>query len=768
MSDTKIDTSRNQKCARPSILPFIVVVLIIGGALLYYLSIMQKRMHDEAMLENARVYSGVLLSTQAFYATQVLSNVDPDKVRFTHDVENVENALPFPATLTINFADYLSENGSNFTAAMLSEHPFTWREKRVFSGFESRAFQAVNLENGDEYFEFDRADRGKNDQLNYASTIRMKAACVACHNSHPASSKTDWKVGDARGIHVVKLPVNSLIAGLSRQFTYLIIILSLITLLTAGAITIVRQREFAALQKLEARNQELVTANIEKDQANRAKGDFLANISHEIRTPINGILGLADLMMLDSPRDEERERLKRIRNAGGSLLHVINDVLDFSKIEANEMTLEDIPFEIEDVIQSVVSVFLLGQKIEGKPKLFVQTDPRLPKRLSGDPYRVSQILMNLLSNAFKFTVTGHIVLPIQRHASKPDVIQLAVTDTGPGIGEQAKELLFKPFSQGDGTVTRRYGGTGLGLAISFDLAQRMGGLLDMETTLGKGSTFTLTLPLKAATIDEPSIITQVPKTLSHIHIYDTEHTRRSIYQDFFEKLGVDVKILATLSAVKDALKGIDRDPSGTDELVLVNLDGDVSQDVFDFVENQENKRLVVVYPPSDARPNSKNPPLRRPLLPTVLMRHISQLLGDAPQPKAAAKSSEDHAPLPLKGVSVLAVDDNDINLIVINAFLEIVGAEAQIANSGAEAIEMALNEHFDVILMDIQMPDMDGYEAGRRIRAADKNVPIIALTAYALKQDKERSFAEGMVDHLSKPVSRDELYRVLSCFTSLA
>lgn len=768
MSDTKIEILSNGKRARPLILPFIAVVLVSGGMLLYYLSTMQKRMHDEAMLENARVYSGVLLSTQAFYATQVLSNLDPDKVKFTHDVENVENALPFPATLTINFADYLSQNGSNFAAAMLSEYPFKWREKQVFSGFESRAFQAINLENSEEYFEFDRASRGEKDQLNYASTIRMEESCVACHNSHPESPKTDWKVGDARGIHVVKLPVNPLIAGLSLQFTYLIIILSLITFLTAGAITFVRQREFAALQKLEARNQELVTANIEKDQANSAKGDFLANISHEIRTPINGILGLADLMMLDNPRDEERERLKRIRNAGSSLLHVINDVLDFSKIEANEMTLEDIPFEIEDVIQSVVGVFVLGQEAEGKPKLFVQADPRLPKRLSGDPHRVSQILMNLLSNAFKFTETGHIVLSIQRHASKPDVIQLAVTDTGPGISEQAKELLFKPFSQADGTVTRRYGGTGLGLAISFDLAQQMGGSLDMETTLGKGSTFTLTLPLKGATVDEPSIIPQFPKTLSHIYIYDTESTRRSIYQDFFEKLGVDVKVLATLSATKDALKGIGQDTSGTDQLVLVNLDGDVSQDVFDFVESQESKRLVVVYPPNDARSNAKNSPLQRPLLPTVLMRHISQLLDDVPQPKAAAESFEGDASLPLKGLSVLAVDDNDLNRIVIKAFLEKGGAETQIANSGAEAIEMALGEQFDVILMDIQMPDMDGYEAARSIRSADKDVSIIALTAHALKQDKDRSFAEGMVDHLSKPVSRDELYRVLVRFTSLA
>jgi two-component system sensor histidine kinase/response regulator len=765
MSDNNIDPSKSRKRVRRLILPFIIVVLVIGGLLLYFLTTMQKRMYDEAMLENARVYSDVLRSTQAFYASQVLSNIDSEKITLTHDVENVENALPFPATLTMNFAEYLSHGGSDFTAAMLSEYPFSWREERVFSGFESRAFLAINLENGDEYFEFDRSNGGEKYLLNYARTIRMEAACVACHNSHPASSKTDWKVGDVRGIHVIKLPVNPLIAGLSLQFTYLIIILSIITFLTAGAITFVRHSETAALQKLEDRNEDLQAANIEKDQANSAKGDFLANISHEIRTPINGILGLADLMILDNPRDEDRERLRRIRSAGSSLLHVINDVLDFSKIEANEMTLEDIPFEIEDVIQSVVGVFVLGRKIEGQPELFVQTDPRLPKRIMGDPHRVSQILMNLLSNAFKFTETGHIVLSIQPHASKAGVIQLAVTDTGSGIHEEVKELLFKPFSQADGTITRRYGGTGLGLAISFDLAKRMGGSLKMETQLGKGSTFTLTFPMKAASIDEPSIIPKPPEKLSHIHIYDTENTRRAIQLDFFTKLGIEVTSISTLLDAKTTLKRIAQDQADIGELLLVNLDGNVAQEMFDFCEGEESQRLIVVYPPSDLTFKAGKHLLQRPLLPTVLMRHISQKLGDLPMPSIEERPTEENALMPLKGLSVLAVDDNDLNSVVIKAFLERGGAKTKIANSGTEAIEMASTERFDVILMDIQMPDMDGYEAARRIRAAtDNDVPIIALTAHALKQDKERSLDEGMADHLSKPVTRVELYSVLDRF----
>lgn len=768
MTTAKDSSAKGRKRAAPLIIPFILVVFVGGGLLLGYLSTMQNRMQDEAMLENARVYSDVLRSTQAFYASEVLPHADPDKITITHNFKDYDHALPYPATLTINFAEYLSHNGTNFSAAMLSDYPFTWRSERLLSEFDRRALDSIQIDNTDEYFEYERGQNRERDHLNYASVIRMEASCVACHNSHPESVKRDWTVGDARGIHVIALPVNTLVSGMTREFTYLIAIMGFATLLTATAIAVVRQREYRALQNLETRNVELLAANLEKDHANSAKSEFLANISHEIRTPINGILGLSELMILDNPRDDERERLKRIRSAGSSLLHVINDVLDFSKIEANKITVEVIPYEIEKIAEGVVGIFVLEQKMEDRPKLFVDIDPRLPKHMLGDPHRISQVVTNLLSNAFKFTETGHILLSIRRDETASDSIIFAVTDTGPGIEADAKDALFKPFAQADGTVTRRYGGTGLGLAISFDLAQRMGGSLEMETEVGVGSTFTLSLPFKPTSAQEPSILSKPSDGLKVVHLLDTEDVRRDIFARFFKDLGIETVAISTAAEADAVLQRIKIDEAKSEEIMLVNLDGNVSQDVFAFCNAHQSARLIVLYPPDDTSSEHDKPTLQRPLLPTALMRHIDRQLGNAVVDTPEVSPADKEPDLPLLGLTVLAVDDNELNRLVIEAFLERGGAVTHIASSGAEAIAAIAVQKFDVVLMDIQMPDMDGYEAARQIRSSGYGVPIIALTAHALTQDKERSAQEGMVDHLSKPVSREELYKALAPFVPVS
>lgn len=762
MSDVPPIASLGRKRAAPLVIPFILVIFIGGGLLLGYLSTMQNRMQDEAMLENARIYSDVLSSTQSFYASDILPQVDPAKITITHNFQETEHSLPYPATLTINFAEYLSKNGTNFSAATLSDYPFSWRSDRTLSEFDRRAIDSINVSGADEYFEFQRGGEAETDLLNYARTIRMAETCVACHNSHPDSIKRDWKVGDARGVHVIKLPVNTLISGMSREFTFLIAIMAFATLLTATAVAMVRQREFQALQNLEARNLDLIAANREKDHANNAKSEFLANISHEIRTPINGILGLSELMILDNPRNDERERLKRIRSAGTSLLHVINDVLDFSKIEANKITIESIPYEVEAIAGGAVGVFVLDQKDEGQPKLFVDIDPHLPARLLGDPHRISQIVTNLLSNAFKFTENGHILLSIRRSDAGSDTIIIAVTDTGPGIEPDAVEALFKPFSQADGTVSRRYGGTGLGLAISIDLAGQMGGSLEVLTEVGVGSTFTLTLPLTPASEQEPNILPLSPENLQAVHILDTEKVRLGISTRFFKDLGLKPLTISTAAETSAVLDRILNE--NADEIILVNLDGNVAQDVFDFCDKNQSQRLIVLYPPDDTYSEHDKPKLQRPLLPTALMRHIDVQLDLTPTAAPTAPEEASEPELPLLGLKVLAVDDNELNRLVIQAFLKRGGADTSMASSGAEAIESTENQKFDVILMDIQMPEMGGYEAAQHIRSSGNEVPIIALTANALTKDKERSSQEGMAAHLNKPVSREELYELLVPF----
>ena len=757
----------DRKRASPLIVPFILIAVIGGGLLLGYLSTMQKRMQDEAMLVNARIYASVLSSTQAFYASEVLPHVDADKIEITHNFKENDNSLPFPATLTINFAKYLSENGTNFSAAMLSDYPFKWRSGRPLSKFDRRALDDVAANNSDEYFEYERGTGEEPDLLNYARTIRMQESCVACHNGHPASAKNDWEVGDARGMHVIALPVNTLASGMTREFTYLIILIAIATTLTAAAIAVVRQREYLAHQKLEVRNGELLAANLEKDRANAAKSEFLANISHEIRTPINGILGLSELMILDNPRADERDRLKRIRSAGTTLLYVINDVLDFSKIEANKITLEVIPFEVEKIAEGAVGLFVYEQKNLDRPKLFVDIDPGLPAEMLGDPHRISQVVTNLLSNAFKFTETGHVLLSIRRDEIEEDKVLFKVTDTGPGIEECAKEALFKPFSQADGTVTRRYGGTGLGLAISFDLAERMGGTLELVSKVGVGSTFTLALPLSPATPEGPTILTERTNGLKLVHILDTEHVRLTIFEKFFRDLGLRCATISSVDDIKFVLERVKNDNTGSGEVVLVNLDGDIPSDVAAFCEANQSPHLIVLYPPDDTSADYDRPTLQRPTLPTALMRYIYEQLGSevkASDKPLEAQAVDTEVEMPLKDLAVLAVDDNHINRVVIKAFLDRAGATTSLANSGEEAIEAMSKNAFDVILMDIQMPDMDGYEAAHAIWDAGHDVPIIALTAHALMQDIERSTKEGMTGHLSKPVSREALYTILAPF----
>jgi CheY-like chemotaxis protein len=325
-------------------------------------------------------------------------------------------------------------------------------------------------------------------------------------------------------------------------------------------------------------------------------------------------------------------------------------------------------------------------------------------------------------------------------------------------------MLFKPFAQADGTVTRRYGGTGLGLAISHDLAQRMGGSLELQTEMGKGSTFEFSLPFRPASPKELSILPEPPKGLRKVHILDTENVRLNIYVGFFNDLGVTTDVLSTSAEANVVLKRINDGKTGLDEILLINLDGNVSKDIFTFCETHQCSRLIVLYPPNDTSAANHKSMLQRPLLPTVLMRHIDQQLGNASVSALQVPPVESEQDLPLNGLTVLAVDDNELNRVVIEACLKRGGAAVRLASSGPEAIEMVSQHQFDVVLMDIQMPDMDGYETGRQIRASGHDIPIVALTAHALIQDKERSSLEGMVDHLSKPVSRQELYAVLSQF----
>ncbi len=753
-----------------STLIFMLTVVIVGGSLIGFIRYSQNTLKREAIIEIAQVYSELLLDLQSFYSEEVLPYVDPGQIDVTHDYLGSPHALPLPATLTMDFADYISRKEGALTAIMLSDYPFPWRASRPLTAFDLAALDHLRNNRTSSYTQFDA--HGSEEFLHFAAPIVMQQACVDCHNAHPDTPRDDWQVGDVRGIHVIEVPVQTFAQDIELNFAYIVVLAAIAVLLAGLTMAVLRQREERALLSLESRNAALVRANREIDAANRAKSEFLANMSHEIRTPMNGILGLTEVMLLDKPADPERERLSKIQLAGRNLLRVINDVLDFSKIEANKLELENIGYSVEDIAEGVLGLFLQKDTEDG-PRLLVEIDPSLPRRLTGDPFRVSQVMTNLLGNAFKFTTKGSVTLCIRRSPSEPGTVWFEVQDTGTGIPAEQLAKLFRPFTQADGSISRKFGGTGLGLAISQGLAQRMGGDLSVESVEGQGSTFRLALPLRPETPETPPVCQAAPIELRHITIFDPNDKARRILAAPFEALGISVTQLADPETACESV----RFSAPGHVLIYTVLSGEtVSTDLCAACRAHDPARCVFLVPPVFTGTIDDLPQLTRPVTPSRLMEGVRRALGEVPVGQTgpgsspyrdAYQGSDGTAPAdddetPLAGLSVLVVDDNDLNQKVVTAFLSRGGAHSQCVASGAEALAAVARQSFDVVLMDIQMPVMDGYEAAHRMRAAGHQMPIIALTANAMTQDKERSHSEGMDGHLVKPLSRRSLFDALS------
>ncbi|MGB0439259.1 MAG: ATP-binding protein, partial [Paracoccaceae bacterium] len=529
---------------------FVLVVIAIGGGLMVSLASGQRAIRDEAALEIARSYASTLRQLQQFYASEVLSHIDPTQVAVTQDYQSAPHAVPMPATLTIDFAEYITRDTPDLRATMRSDQPFYWRDT-MLTPFETRALATLRETGGAEVAEFGTNPDGQR-TLHYATPITMTGVCVDCHNTHPDSPHTDWAIGDIRGIHVIEAPVGVLGADIpSRSGLLLVAVMS--TALMAGLLlALSRAREMAALTDLAARNTELERANAAKDAANRAKSAFIANISHEIRTPLNGLLGLADVLAQDSDTPETRGRVSQMQTAGHSLLRVVNDVLDFSQIEARQMNISTAAFQPEALVEQVVDLFLsdvgggAGTSSFGPhTDLIVTVAPDVPDWLMGDAFRIKQVLTNLVGNALKFTNSGHVELHMRRDPGNPARLLYEVEDTGIGITESQIARLFQPFSQADGSDTRRHGGTGLGLAISRSLAEQMGGILRVRSIPGVGSTFTLDLPLILAGAYTPVPLPTPPDTLHHVVLWSASAKVGSGVAYALERAGLSVTKAAT-------------------------------------------------------------------------------------------------------------------------------------------------------------------------------------------------------------------------------
>jgi CheY-like chemotaxis protein/nitrogen-specific signal transduction histidine kinase len=514
------------------------------------------------------------------------------------------------------------------------------------------------------------------------------------------------------------------------------------------------------------------------ESANRAKSDFVANMSHEIRTPMNGIIGMAQLL-LDMPLSEEaREFAEIINHNGEALLVIINDILDFSKIEAGKLELEQIDFDLDGVLDQIADTMAL--KAHEKDLEFVcLSQPGLPHWLRGDPGRLRQIITNLVANAIKFTSAGEIVIGVALVSETEAAITLRfdIQDTGIGIPPDALPRLFSPFSQVDGSTTRRFGGTGLGLSISKRLVEAMGGLIEVSSEEGKGSIFSFTAVFgRPACVEAAAPLAEATDLKGYrVLAVDDNATNRRLFATLLQSWGCQY---CETDNAADALQRLQA-AAATDvafELALIDMnmpgmDGVTLGKLISGDASLAGLRCVLLTSApqrGDAermRRAGFDAYLTKPIKKEILRRCLSAL-------RAGVAAEKPVPPVILtrhiieetqrEGTRILLVEDNLINQKVATAMLAKLGQRVDVACNGAEALAALAEKSYGLVLMDCQMPVMDGFETTSRIRAgeagqANRNIPIIAMTAHAMAGDDEQCLTAGMDDYLAKPVSKDDL-----------
>ncbi len=526
-------------------------------------------------------------------------------------------------------------------------------------------------------------------------------------------------------------------------------------------------------------------AREQAEKASRAKSEFMANISHELRTPMNAIIGFTDLVLTTEMQRTQREYLENVHRSGYNLLGIINDILDYSKMEAGKLSIENAAFKLCQLVEQTVDTLAI-KAFEKKLELICETDPSLPIQVMGDPGRIQQILVNLLGNAIKFTEKGEVVVALERGSVIQDSdgrrfqpVTLSVKDTGIGIPKEKMDHIFESFTQADSTTTRKFGGTGLGLTIARNLAEMMDGSLEVQSELGKGSVFSLSLSLEI--VDEMSTVPATYRpVLKRALVVDDNVTNCHLLENIFHYMGVECRTCTSGLAALEILAAV-RENEAFDLIVTDHqmpvMDGvTLVGKIKDLLKGQRHPFILMLSSldkemcVEDAEKLGIDMFLSKPVKLQELNAILQAVFGSGkgsqrnPQVKPEIHKLTSNA-------SILVAEDEPVNMLLISEVLGKMGFRVIKASNGKEVLELLAEHHPAVILMDVNMPEMDGLEATqiiRRLPQPQRNIPIVALTAGAMSEDREKCLGAGMNSFISKPFRLEEIEGVLKKYVKVA